>query len=92
MTSPNGLPVVYVGRPSVWQNRYAIGTHSNTLGRAVANNEEAVQLYRDIIWASPDAPHMTAYVKERLRGKNLCCWCKLDQVCHGDVLLEIAAS
>lgn len=26
----------------------------------------------------------------RLRGKNLACWCALDQQCHADVLLEIA--
>ncbi|MCJ7543669.1 MAG: DUF4326 domain-containing protein [Phycisphaerae bacterium] len=26
----------------------------------------------------------------KLRGKNLCCWCPLDQPCHADVLLEIA--
>ena len=25
-----------------------------------------------------------------LRGKNLACWCTLDQPCHADVLLEIA--
>ena len=25
-----------------------------------------------------------------LRGKNLACWCRLDQPCHADVLLEIA--
>lgn len=25
-----------------------------------------------------------------LRGKNLACWCRLDQECHADVLLEIA--
>ena len=25
-----------------------------------------------------------------LRGKDLCCWCPLDQPCHADVLLEIA--
>jgi hypothetical protein len=24
-----------------------------------------------------------------LRGKNLACWCRLDQPCHADVLLEI---
>lgn len=28
-------------------------------------------------------------VKE-LRGKNLACWCRLDQPCHADVLLELA--
>ena len=25
-----------------------------------------------------------------LRGKNLVCWCRLDQPCHADVLLELA--
>lgn len=26
----------------------------------------------------------------RLRGKNLACWCALDQPCHADVLLKLA--
>lgn len=25
-----------------------------------------------------------------IRGKNLACWCKLDEVCHADILLELA--
>jgi hypothetical protein len=25
-----------------------------------------------------------------LRGKNLACWCRLDQPCHADILLEIS--
>jgi hypothetical protein len=25
-----------------------------------------------------------------LRGKNLACFCRLDQTCHGDILLEAA--
>jgi len=25
-----------------------------------------------------------------LRGKNLACWCRLDQACHADVLLKMA--
>ncbi len=31
-------------------------------------------------------PHEIA----RLRGKSLACWCRLDQPCHADVLLELA--
>ena len=27
---------------------------------------------------------------EILRGKKLACWCRLDQKCHADVLLELA--
>lgn len=29
---------------------------------------------------------------EELRGKDLACWCPLDQPCHADVLLELANS
>jgi hypothetical protein len=29
-------------------------------------------------------------IQEALRGKNLACFCALDQPCHADVLLEIA--
>jgi hypothetical protein len=31
-------------------------------------------------------------IREALRGKNLACFCRLDQPCHADVLLEIANS
>ncbi len=29
-------------------------------------------------------------IQRELRGKNLACWCPLDQPCHADVLLELA--
>jgi hypothetical protein len=51
------------------------------------------------IWANARA-HAVALFRERavdglpsllpLRGKNLACWCPLDQPCHADVLLELA--
>lgn len=31
-----------------------------------------------------------ADVRAQLAGRNLACWCPLDQLCHADVLLEIA--
>lgn len=37
----------------------------------------------------PDYP-LTADIERELAGKNLACWCPLDQPCHADVLLEIA--
>jgi hypothetical protein len=29
-------------------------------------------------------------IQQELRGKNLACWCALNQSCHADILLEIA--
>lgn len=31
-------------------------------------------------------------IASALRGKNLACWCALDQSCHADVLLKVANS
>lgn len=36
-----------------------------------------------------DAQKMRAELTE-LRGKDLACWCPIDQPCHGDVLLQLA--
>lgn len=29
-------------------------------------------------------------VRRELAGKDLCCWCPLNQACHADVLLRVA--
>lgn len=39
--------------------------------------------------AAPRAPTI-AQIQAALRGKNLGCWCSLDQPCHADVLIELA--
>ena len=78
---------IYCGRPTMWGNNWRIGGWSNQLGRNVATVEEAVELYRTLMW--PD-PHHRAWVRENLAGHDLACWCPLDAPCHVDWLLEIA--
>jgi len=29
-------------------------------------------------------------VRRELAGRDLCCWCPLDEPCHADVLLDVA--
>ncbi len=38
-------------------------------------------------WAAGD---YTAEARRVLGGHDLACWCRLDQPCHADVLLELA--
>ncbi len=71
----------------MWGNRWKIGVRSNLLGKNVETLEEAVHCYKTLQW--PEQYHKD-WVKENLRGKNLACWCRLDQPCHADVLLSIA--
>jgi hypothetical protein len=72
--------VVYVGRPSKWGNPHRIGAHSRA---------EAVSLFRADLVDRRLAVNADD-VRRELRGKDLACWCPLDQPCHADVLLELA--
>ena len=81
---------VYVGRPSYWGNPYSEGKSASE--RTTAEN---VQLFREAprVENYDDDFTYDSYWREaqaELRGKNLACWCRLDQPCHADVLLEIA--
>lgn len=90
--NPNG--VVCVTRPTKWGNPFKIGGYY----------EEGSSFRR---YYFPDG-HVTAenilpafekYCRahgaewlEPLRGYDLSCWCRTDQICHADVLLRLANS
>lgn len=44
------------------------------------------------LWRKRLGGHPQEVIRQELRGKDLACWCPLDQPCHADVLLEIANS
>lgn len=79
--SVNGLDCVYVGRPGKWGNPFRVGKH-------VENNQQAANKYAEHSFLS--APCWHEKVRTELKGKNLACFCPLDQPCHADTLLKIA--
>jgi Domain of unknown function (DUF4326) len=70
---------VVVTRPTKWGN-----PHPLSLGRA-----EAVRRYRDDLLAGRLAVTVDD-VERELRDRDLACYCRLDEPCHADVLLEVA--
>lgn len=68
---------VYIGRPGIWGNPFAIGKDGS--------RADVIQKYREWIVAQPDLMNAIA----GLRGKTLGCWCA-PLPCHGDVLAELA--
>jgi Domain of unknown function (DUF4326) len=70
---------VVVSRPTKWGN-----PHPLELGRA-----EAVRRYRDDLLAGR-LKVAVEDVELELRGRDLACYCPLDEPCHADVLLAIA--
>jgi hypothetical protein len=83
--TPEGA--VYVGRGSKWGNPWKVGdcTGASINGPHYATAQDCVDLFG--FWAcDPDDPLDVS----PLAGKDLMCWCALDQPCHADVLLELA--
>ena len=76
------MPVgaVYVGRPTKWGNPFTPGNDRRWL----------VGSYRKYLIANQAYQTDHRLPLEELRGKDLACWCPLDQPCHADVLLELA--
>ena len=72
-------PAIYVGRPSRFGNPFRVGIDGTA--------RECVQFYEAHY---VDDVAYRATVRRLLAGKVLACWCKLDQPCHGDVLLNWA--
>lgn len=77
---------VIVARPTRWGNLYRVGENYLTAAGGwakVKDRAHAVALFRQSSAARREDI-------AQLRGKDLACWCPLDQPCHADVLLEIA--
>lgn len=70
---------VVVARPSRWGNPWRVA-QGLTPAQAVARYRAAVGRDADRV----------AEIRRELAGRDLACWCPLDQPCHADVLLEIA--
>ena len=66
---------IYVGRPTSWGNPYAD-----------QDNAELVRLFSQNCLT----PEFMRSVRSEIKGKDLACWCPLDQPCHADVLLQVA--
>ncbi|MBB98286.1 MAG: hypothetical protein CML67_01930 [Rhodobacteraceae bacterium] len=89
---------VVVSRPSNFGNPFTV---KGAYEAGIPNPQEAaVEAFRDWLngdpWACPaddDFEARRRWILDHvadLRGKNLACWCRHDQPCHADVLLEMA--
>lgn len=84
----------YVGRPTRWGNPFVIGqwivppvNRYQPKSIYVRDAAHAKLLYS--IWLQGAAIRIADMVP-LLAGKDLVCWCPLDQPCHADVLLRLA--
>lgn len=94
---------VIVARPGRWGNPYAVQKAADgewavcwiapdgdriPVGAEQTRDEAfavVLRVFRDLVLDGGGFPSV-----ESLRGKDLACWCPLDQPCHADVLLDLA--
>lgn len=77
---------VSVCRPGIFGNPFVVGKNGTAA--------ECVEKFRLFLGGRIadmlGGPAIIREAQERLRGKNLACFCALDQPCHADVLLEVS--
>ena len=74
---------VSVTRPGKWGNPYTISE--------MGSHEDAVCKFEEmLVEGFEDSYPMEDEIIRELRGKNLACFCPLDQPCHADILLKLA--
>lgn len=95
---------VSVTRPGIFGNPFTVadaiaagyrGTAEELAAFAVRTFKTWLLVPSERIWFGHEADKRRAAILEgleRLRGKDVACWCPEGSPCHGDVLLELANS
>ena len=94
--SPNGLPIIYVGRGSQYGNDFRIGEKSPKKWLNIFDNKD-IDKYLGKILDRGDCVYLfkkymsweMAEFTEANKGRNVSCWCGLQEKCHGDILLKM---
>lgn len=74
---------VIVARPSRFGNPFRVTKERSA--------QRAVELFRMVLeLRMTERPELFLELREKLGGRDLACWCPLDQPCHADVLLDLA--
>jgi hypothetical protein len=96
---------VYVGRPSRWANQWRITKRPGPAAwerQFVVSHADSGEIL-GAFWHGEQArkwavkafrrditDELITAARANLAGRDLACWCPLDQPCHVDVLLELA--
>lgn len=84
------------GNPLRWDSKWQIDAATGVRSPLTDRERRGIVTsgFRQMV-SDPDSLAINGYpspaeVRRELRGRDLACWCPLDQPCHADVLLELA--
>lgn len=79
------IDAIVVARPTKWGNPF----NWKIFGKA-----KAAKMFENWITGPRfELDDKQCYIQDHLhelRGKDLCCWCSLNEPCHADILLKLA--
>jgi hypothetical protein len=75
---------IYIGRPGPFGNPWS-SKPSKYAEHIVSSKKESLESYRQYLLNNEELLKQI----EDLRGKTIACWCKEDERCHGDIIIEI---
>lgn len=79
---------VVVARPSKWGNPFKA---ADMPGSSDADRRRrAVERFERWLHRSVEGTRLLGAARRELKGKSLGCWCRLDQPCHAEILLQVA--
>lgn len=93
---------IYCGRPSLFGNPFPVSIHGREKAVELHRRWLRGSMPPDEMQSLSAADHLPDTISlvdlrrvvldrlQELRGHDLACWCRLDQPCHADVLLELA--
>lgn len=95
---------VCVDRSSRWGNPFKVGQQYGDLPwpildklmrrryidqSALMDNSAVTEAFRIYLACTNEGMQLLEKAKKQLAGKDLACWCKLDQCCHADVYIDL---
>jgi len=84
---------VKVDRTTKWGNPYRVGesyAHPTKKSRVlIESKDQSVAVFKEFL-KTDAGKKMAERARIELRGKNLACWCRVGELCHGDLLLAVA--
>lgn len=96
--SPNGLEILYVGRGSKYGNPFKLGDIVGNYWLAIFDKEDREKyLVKKKKLEREDALYLFKKYKsfemaefaETNKGKIVSCFCRTEDACHGDILLNL---
>lgn len=83
---------ITVARPSAWGNPFKLGgtvrVDDDGDVEVTLDRDTMIALYRRWLAEHPEAIERA---RKELAGHDLACWCPLEEPCHADLLLRVAA-